>query len=676
MSTDEIIQAALKEVLSDSGSGASVDDPRRLGRIHPLLAPSMERVLISGVYGDIDKDWFDVGRRYHKDNSVCEQLIRVSRTPKPDWAQPDHIYSMFFEISQLTDSAPVPDDLRKTAAEATLKMPVPDASFVSRFPLTAIKARDAKEAARTIAGYLAQAEAEGWKVGSTRALVDDWRNEYELAKGDQKTVFRFDMRPMLTSASRLELVALTLIAGTPKLDQVIQNFDSMSSWPEAFARAGLRFVDTSEKKSQPVGGSTSKEQAVSDIFYDARNRTICWNQEALERLMRVKVELVNRTSTLEMLASDILHLLVLARSGDWNCANHLFHQVPNGFTSTLKDGQRVDDADALALSSALAKISKAVEDRSNPALKLAESLARFTAMGGFAIRYERSESINPAQSASQSAEIPARPSTPSQQTSVDGPPGGWTQYRQYRKAFNLRDRINMLNGLYACVRSYTIVLKGQDYLNAAARESVTVSPGSMGFVTKSKQLYMNADQAETTSELSYAYTRYSNVTILHGPTFADALCYGFYRLVCMFVGKDEFPTEDDVIQHAKDLQRWERDARTRDPSRHPRLVLQDIKTTLQFMKECTEGTPLEAVVLKAQKIETKKSLPAYFIAAIIFAAMPAAAAVVYYFTGSALYATGAFFLPILIYWLWMGWLIVDTQRLIEDSKHKFPDVER
>src|SRR5437016_5963484 len=106
MSTDEIIQAAVKQVLSDSGSGASVDDPRRLGRIHPLLAPSMEHALISGIYGEKDRDWFDAGRRYHKDNAVCEQLIRVSRNPKPDWAKPDHTYSMFFEICQLTDSAP------------------------------------------------------------------------------------------------------------------------------------------------------------------------------------------------------------------------------------------------------------------------------------------------------------------------------------------------------------------------------------------------------------------------------------------------------------------------------------------------------------------------------------------------------------------------------------------
>ena len=50
-------------------------------------------------------------------------------------------------------------------------MPVPDTSFVSRFPLTVIKARDAKEAARTIAGYLAQAQAAEWKIGSLAPLL-------------------------------------------------------------------------------------------------------------------------------------------------------------------------------------------------------------------------------------------------------------------------------------------------------------------------------------------------------------------------------------------------------------------------------------------------------------------------------------------------------------------------
>lgn len=542
MSTDEIIQAALKEVLSDSGSGASADDPRRLGRIHPLLAPSMERALISGVYGEKDKEWFDAGRRYHKNNSVCEQLIRVSRNPKPAWAKPDHTYSMFFELSQLTDSAPVPDEFRKAAAEATLKMRVPDTSFVSRFPLTAIKAHNAKEAARTIAGYLAQAQADGWRVGSARALVEEWRNEYDLMKGEEMTTFRFDMRPMLTLSSRLELVALTLIAGIAKLEEVIKNFESMGSWPEAFARAGLAFVDTSETKIKTDASSAAKRATIPDILYDLSKRTICWNQEALEKLMRAHVKLMGRASTLEVRASDLLSLLLLAKSGDWKGADHLFQQVPAGFTSTLQDGQRVNDADASSLSAELRKIHKAVEDRNNPMLKVAESLVKFAATGGFIIRYECSDSTTPQPSAGPSSEIPGQSSkSTKQQGVVEGPPGGWARYRQYRTPFNPRDRINMLNGFYGSVGSYTIALKEADYLNAAARESVSVSPKSMGFVTASKQLYLNVDQAQSTTDISCAYTRYPNVTVLHGPTFADAVCYGFYRLVCMFGVKTSFP---------------------------------------------------------------------------------------------------------------------------------------
>jgi hypothetical protein len=603
MSTDEIIQAALKKVLSDSGSGASADDPRRLGRIHPLLASSIERALISGVYGETDKDWLDAGRRYHKNNAVCEQLIRVSRNPKPDWAKPDHTYSMFFEISQLTDSAPVPDEFRKSATEATLKMPIPDASFVSRFPLTAIKAHDAKEAARTIAGYLAQAQAGGWRVGSARALVEEWRNEYDLAKGDEKTTFRFDMRPMLTSASRLDLVALTLIAGTPKLEQVIKNFEDIGSWPEAFARAGLSFVDTSPMKSQTGPSSTAPRAIIPDILYDVTKRTFCWNQDALQKLMRSRVSLVGKVSTLEITASDLSYLLILARSDEWRGADHLFQTVPVGFAFTLQGEQHVSDSAASALSIALEKIVKAVADRSNPMLKTAESLAKFAATGAFTIRYQGPDSITPERSAKHITETPVLSSTgiTSDQAGVEGPPGGWARYRQYRKAFDFRDRINMLNGLYACVRSYTIALKMPDYLSAAARESVSVPANSMGFITKSKQLYLNVDQSQTVSDLGHAYVRQPTVTILHGPTFADALCYGFYRLVCTFVGKDEFPTEDDVIQHARDLKQWELDARTKDPARHSRLVLQRVKTTLEFMKELGAATPLEAAVAKAQK---------------------------------------------------------------------------
>jgi len=73
-------------------------------------------------------------------------------------------------------------------------------------------------------------------------------------------------------------------------------------------------------------------------------------------------------------------------------------------------------------------------------------------------------------------------------------------------------------------------------------------------------------------------------------------------LVCNFVGKHENLTEDDVIQHARNLKHWEWEAMTKGAAnRSQRLVLQRIKPTLEFMKELGERTPLESVVAKAQK---------------------------------------------------------------------------
>jgi hypothetical protein len=399
MSTDEAIQAALKEVLSDSGSGASVDDPRRLGRIHPLLAPSLEFVLISGVYGGKDKDWFDAGRRYHKDNSVCEQLIRVGRIPKPDWAQPDHIYSMFFEISALSDSAPVPDELRKASTEAALKMPVPDASFASRFPLTAIKAHDAKEAARTIAGYLAQAQAVGWRVGSARALMEEWRNEYDLTKGDEKTTFRFDMRPMLTSPSRLDLVALTLIAGTPKLEEVIQNFESMDSWPEAFARAGLSFVDTSTSE-QKASTFVPMPNTAEAPYLAIRGGEILLNTDALKKYQHHTVSVVGKGSTVEMTWYDLAMILAFAKNAGWS-GHNVFETSPNGnYVLRVNDHYDLDDANGVGLSTVLVKVCTSLRGadqalvRTTQGMALIEtgnSLATIASRGALSVRFSHSK---------------------------------------------------------------------------------------------------------------------------------------------------------------------------------------------------------------------------------------------------------------------------------------------
>jgi hypothetical protein len=599
MSLGEVIQKTVKEVQSRHGSGGSLDSPYQLGPIHPLLAPAIERVLISIFFGDKDKDWFDAGRRYHKSNAICEQLIRVSRTSKQDWLNPEQVYPMFFDISQLSYSAPVPEELRKEGIEAALRINVPNASFVSRFPLTTVKARDAKEAARTIAGYLAQAQAEGWNVGASRVLVENWRNEYDLTKAQEKTVFRFDMRPTLISSSRLQLAALTSVAGTTKLEEVIRNFDRFQSWSEAFAEAGLTFVDTSAKKDQPVKQPMPKERAVPDIFCD-NNKQIIWNKEALERFACVNAKLVGRSSTLELDAADLLVLLTLAKSIRWEGANHLFQKVPTGFTLTLQNGQNVNDSDASELSVVLAEAIRNAQREAFEVPKTAESLARFAATSGFTIQYD------------QGCAAPNLGKVPEQfvarlaggDSPVAGPPGGWARYRSYVRPFDLRRRIQMLNGFYGSAGRLTIVLvlKGPDYARAIAYESVDVSPDTMGFITPSKQLYLNADHVHTTNHLGYAYLCYPTVTTLHGPTFEDALCYGFYRLVCMFIGKDEFPTEDDVIQHVRDLKKMEREAMLKSPAdRRRQLGHQHIKVSLQFMREFSERTPLEAVVARAQK---------------------------------------------------------------------------
>jgi hypothetical protein len=57
----------------------------------------------------------------------------------------------------------------------------------------------------------------------------------------------------------------------------------------------------------------------------------------------------------------------------------------------------------------------------------------------------------------------------------------------------------------------------------------------------------------------------------------------------MFVEKDEFPSEDDVIQHAKDL------------IGHERFVLRSVKDTLHFIRKFGQGTPLEQLSRKLRR---------------------------------------------------------------------------
>jgi hypothetical protein len=334
-----------------------------------------------------------------------------------------------------------------------------------------------------------------------------------------------------------------------------------------------------------------------------RGRDIFWNQEALERYPE-KVRIVGESSSIELPAIQVISYLVLAKSAlGWRGAGDLFQKFPNGKVGfTLQHGRTIGSADAAELSKLLTTFSESHPDPTNPGHETIRGLAGIARAGGFSIECERAAPAATATSRTSAGAAYAAPSrapvqvmgTPS--PAVTGPPGGVARYRHNLRPIDLRRRIDMLNGLYAgCTSTRTLLLPLPDYLNAAARETVEVPAETMGFVSKSNQLFLNAGQVQTTRDVPYAYIRSPEITILYGPTFADAVCYGFYRVVCNFVGKDEFPTEDDVIQHARDLKQWELKAGTRP------LVLQRIKDTLHFMKEFGEGTPLESAVRKAQK---------------------------------------------------------------------------
>jgi hypothetical protein len=220
---------AAKIIRARRGTGASVHDPCRLGTLHALLAPMTEKFLISIVYGRENVEWFDAGRKYHENDTICEQRVRLGARVKPTWARPGETYSMFFDIAELTHEAPIADAMKQLLMTGALQMPVPDTILVSRFPLIEVQAKNGVEAARVIRAHLRAAEAEGWTLGSGRALVDNWRNEYDLTKGREKTVMQFDMRPCLLSDSPLNLTFLTLLATNPKFEEGLQEFERAKS---------------------------------------------------------------------------------------------------------------------------------------------------------------------------------------------------------------------------------------------------------------------------------------------------------------------------------------------------------------------------------------------------------------------------------------------------------------
>lgn len=59
------------------------------------------------------------------------------------------------------------------------------------------------DALRFIAGYLIDKQQEGWTIVDARALVDGWRNEYDLRKDSRLRTLQFDLRKSKNLGDRM-----------------------------------------------------------------------------------------------------------------------------------------------------------------------------------------------------------------------------------------------------------------------------------------------------------------------------------------------------------------------------------------------------------------------------------------------------------------------------------------
>jgi hypothetical protein len=222
------------------GSGTSIDDPYRLAPAHPALGAASQKMLISHVYGEQNKDWFDAGRTYHA-NDICEQKIRLPS---------GQMRSVFFDESALDYSIPIPEKFRGTFEQAATNLPVPDTQLVSRFPLIEVKANTAAKAGKIVATHLSRAKEQGWKMVRGTFFVDGWRNDYELVRADESTVMSFDMRPALLADSKLRLITFTAFDSVEAVEQVAARFEAMKA-AEKIAEVDIRQV----LRSASIGGA-------------------------------------------------------------------------------------------------------------------------------------------------------------------------------------------------------------------------------------------------------------------------------------------------------------------------------------------------------------------------------------------------------------------------------------
>jgi hypothetical protein len=86
---------------------------------------------------------------------------------------------------------------------------------------------------KAIHGHLKPYLDDGWVCGDAVCLADDWRNEYNLTKGDQRIKLEFDLRPSLRAihapnlagfSERLTFVYESMSLTQPQMDKMKERF--------------------------------------------------------------------------------------------------------------------------------------------------------------------------------------------------------------------------------------------------------------------------------------------------------------------------------------------------------------------------------------------------------------------------------------------------------------------
>ncbi len=116
---------ALEILTSGRGSGGRIDSPFYVDHVHPILVSSVERAVVSLLFKS--QDWTPVERLYHNKGQVFEWRIKLTS---------GDVVPVFFDISQVNDLAPVSDAVRQEFNQRSHTVPVPDATLISRFPLS------------------------------------------------------------------------------------------------------------------------------------------------------------------------------------------------------------------------------------------------------------------------------------------------------------------------------------------------------------------------------------------------------------------------------------------------------------------------------------------------------------------------------------------------------------